>query len=1104
MLIARKILSEQIGLLLGVEETTVKSSDLLKAFATFKTIAEMENDGSGILAKYEKLRLSTKDLPYRREIIEICDNVTESELENAYNSFAALDFVTFFRFIVPDLACDISSLGVFFKDELKSKFVQLSHELIKIRKLLYVDSKNSSEAESAGEDIQDADNTEGVERLYRTYCGFEDSAGNNLSLEQFSKLFKAINLFPLEFDSVRVKPVIDYSSKDLDKLLDIFNNKLDLTRSQQIELCYLFFVESHAKDYIGREKIYNYYKIRLASERRKQLEKALTILAKITPLDALAAIIFRRQRRFQARAGHTADTRFADQTYSPNDVALENSLIYSLMSSSVGPVEKEHTNGVTILFPSPLFVEKWLSDLVLRGHNIRFVFKSEHEKELIKCHYKGGTYASCDKEKVSFLSLSDWEKSLSVKEISLSGERILGFFCGVSKDEQDQIYQLLYHHNLNKIELFLVIGSGENERRSPFLTVVRNSCYRIQTIELIPQGINNSAIPKRKMYICAEMFSVPDSWSGKIELRSDSLNWAFKTQAIVRGTKSVWIDSLESDSNLDVTIRKLYNSELTRSSSQGRKREVAFSYSFTPDLTIWCSKSYPKNNHGRPRLEAYFCKQTPEGKAERGYADRGNMLENTKKHIVTLQENEILDWLKNTYPVSTVRERRSPNKPQLNDIKISIREKAIEYYSDVLANENIAIKTFWYLYPDIQNILTERDYSDFQKMATNTEIGDIRLQDITAESVYDILRDSFDADGERLYWYFSTLSKVVDKAIKLGYCNKNELQQVLQDKKIRDKLFYQVRNALTKKQLTHDEFSRIFQLAAEKFEQGEKIYIGVLIRLLTGLNSNTVCGLKWKDIIDIDDYGIKKIVIARQVTNDGREYKGFESLADYLCFPCSDLLLQYVESARSFAIESCAAEGIAERPIVWEAETKNRGKQAFSPRKLDELCKQLIKSLGLPDRFVVIPSRSEGTKETNLNEYGGDFFRENFRYWSLSLAGMTNDETAYLIGNTPETTFGRYYCDYLNDASQYMLYTKLRRIDAMLLRRTDCDCSIEEKLAIGDEAGRITIETGPEPANVQLKINVPPEASWLKVEVDSKQAFSVFAATLQERNGESK
>ena len=36
----------------------------------------------------------------------------------------------------------------------------------------------------------------------------------------------------------------------------------------------------------------------------------------------------------------------------------------------------------------------------------------------------------------------------------------------------------------------------------------------------------------------------------------------------------------------------------------------------------------------------------------------------------------------------------------------------------------------------------------------------------------------------------------------------------------------------------------------------------------------------------------------------------------------------------------------------------------------------------------------------------------------------------YLLGNTPVTTFGRYYCDFLNDAVQFILYRKMMRLEA--------------------------------------------------------------------------
>lgn len=82
--------------------------------------------------------------------------------------------------------------------------------------------------------------------------------------------------------------------------------------------------------------------------------------------------------------------------------------------------------------------------------------------------------------------------------------------------------------------------------------------------------------------------------------------------------------------------------------------------------------------------------------------------------------------------------------------------------------------------------------------------------------------------------------------------------------------------------------------------------------------------------------------------------------------------------------------------------------------------------------MVTIPDYQKGSKETNLSHYQGDFFRENFKYWAQELCKFTTDELAYHVGNIPATTFGKFYCDFLNDVSQLTLYVKLQRLGAIL------------------------------------------------------------------------
>ena len=1085
----RAELSEKLSRILK-EGTLIKSSHLLRAYATFATLGAL-SDGELIKAYSE---LVTSGAYPKGAVLYISQRAKIEDVEDTASAFRYYSVEAFLRFIVPELAANVSELVALCQSELHSDILLLAHVIIRLRKLLY---SNGEKVEEADKPISRAGaalpNNPTLVRLYQRYCKQEDSTTFLLTQKQFDNFYRCINLYPISSEELFIKP-IGYKKEELEQLVEILKNQLELSEEQQVELCYRFFVENkQAKYFAGQERLYRFFKIKDGTERKKLFQKTLLLMAKIPPLDMLAALSVRR------RAPRRAGKENTDLVFKPNDVPLENALIFPLFASAVG-FEETAESGVTILLPSVFFVRKWLRDPMLRQRRVCFVFENRFLCETLAFHFHDPTYGRPVGETTRFLTLSDWCDQIQQGTFPAAESKILAFFCGVSAELQDSVYRLLYRQEKH-MELFLVLGSHEFEQaRSPFSEALDNPRFRFRTIELFPQGINNSAFPRRKMLVHAEIQAQPTAEKEKILLSADVLNTDLKIQAVVRDIARPVELVPEDLKSLYASVRQLYEQEILSRDSSGKKRSPAFSFPFTPDITIWCSKTYPKHNHGRPRLEAYFCEVAPEGKAERGYADRGGVLLQTKKRIVKLSDSEIEAWLNMIYPFSFVRERRSEKKRELTEYSYSIRENAIEYYTKTLAGENLAIKTFWYLYPNLEDLFSERDYKLLNTMVMQTEIGWLRLQDVQAEEVEEILENSFPNDSEaQLYQRFLIVSKVIDRALELEYCDTNPLAQVIQNVKQRDKLFAQVRKALTKKHFTQREWQEAYRIAASRLGEGKLLYIGVLLRLMTGLSANVICGLKWKDLLYIEDYGIKKLVVTRQALNDGSATKGFESLEDYLCFPCSDVLTGHLEEALRLTEKLYPAfSSFDEWPIVRQAEAVNRrggGKAMYAPRELESLCRQLIRELQLPDWIVTIPDQGEGTKETNLNSYGGDFLRENFRFWTLSYAGMTNDETAYLIGNTPETTFGRYYCDYLNDASQYLLHVKLRRLDTILTQREEPG-AVREYTAAGNLQG--SVSTGPQPASFLLRVSLPPEAAALDVDIACSHAVSAFAASMIE------
>ena len=96
-----------------------------------------------------------------------------------------------------------------------------------------------------------------------------------------------------------------------------------------------------------------------------------------------------------------------------------------------------------------------------------------------------------------------------------------------------------------------------------------------------------------------------------------------------------------------------------------------------------------------------------------------------------------------------------------------------------------------------------------------------------------------------------------------------------------------IRSSLTKKSFTLEELYRLLSLISKEIEDGNWEYIGVLIRLCTGLPGNIVCALNWDDYAFVIIYGFHQLLIYQQMINDGMEYKLLASKEDNRCLPVS-------------------------------------------------------------------------------------------------------------------------------------------------------------------------------------------------------------------------
>lgn len=1068
-----------------LREFVNKDSQLLRAYVT----ARMIPLGDDFKSRYRSLCREEK---YAQVVYK--NFYSAPPLDAEFFELCKLPFADFLRYVVPELTLNLPEFLCFWEEKAWEIWV-MAHHLFVLNLLSYdlLNGKENAEIKSKEGTL--------IERIYVRYQKL-DAGVDRLNFDDFQRLYRAVLSAPLDRKELDFSPA---GKKNAVKLMQIFSEETDWYRQQYYQLSVSFYVDGKTPDEIlaaNPPSIFSQNKD--WTERKKVLQSIQKQMLMLKPLDVLGAVfLYRRRRSHGGKSVAVGD----DFLLANNDVPLENGLVFASFLSSLGPADEEEAR-IFVFFPTPFFVRKWSVDEETCGRNVTFIVASEAEKKLYEWHFGHAAYAGTEHNNFKFLCLDQW---LSDEERTRekTPDRVLIFSSGMESVQKQMLLQAFKKPKL-PVDVYDLIGTHEVETvDSSLLDSLFDDSISIKELVLIPQGINNCTRPRRKILAHYQVNGTQKS--GDILLSALTLNTHFDTQSLSRLRVKPVVISAEKLTEVKASVRKMFRDELWERQATGRKNEGAVSYEFTPDITIWWSRTYPKNNLNRPRIEAYFCEEAPEGKKERGFRDRGKGIPTTMKHTTKQTKENVIGWLEFEYPFSYVITRISAKArvdsggESLSRMTISVREEIIKSCLDRFAGADIAFKTLWYIHPDLRDGFSATDYNLLQEMVLLTAIGHIRVSSGTTQEVRAELLSSYPNDlRERLILRLRTLYTALEFARKRGYCQSNFLSETMLDEQKCDKLFAQVRRALVKRSLTTKEFQRVYDgVRRNIYEEDRLEYVGVMLRLLLGLESNIVCALTWSDLTQNEYYGFWQISVCRQATNNGERICGFEDLEDYRSLPCMEALLDCLLYVRERQLQRLPefAHCSDSLHMVLLPDAGEPGK-IVPPYKLDRLCRQALAEADIPDDIVHIPvgENGKGTKETNLNQYYGNFFRSNMDYWLREEAAFSPDEKQYFWGNKPATTFGRYYCDFLADGSQLILYGKLQRLDAILTQRE----SQTAKRTVFQDVGHKTVDcmATKAPVSATFLIAADGESASLQASVRTRFGAVTQAYYLDEDTGE--
>ena len=756
-------------------------------------------------------------------------------------------------------------------------------------------------------------------------------------------------------------------------------------------------------------------------------------------------------------------------TYKRNDTAIEISIAMRLFISEVAA---SYSTQCIIILPSVAFVTAWASEPLLNNVNVTFVMTDEKSAQILDSYFSPDSFAApSPRPEFSFLGFHEWIKEIEHIEAFASSIRILIFenrysymagktrLSNKEKTAQKSVIGNTTELILSKLPSDSVLfGFSPDSAMKDFLYLPgklisspsSDSLY-ISDIYIIPRrsksGVDTGQSSKKKIF-----------WKA---MAKDENNALSKCQYLKAATmivlssqqKPLYIESPraymadpEKIMQADMTKLVTYPASLRafisgRYLKKDKKKNSPQKVQFTPEICIYYTKRLHKQRNGSItayKLDVYV----HEYKESDVYEATGKKLQSSDKALTAplsatdadIEEIILKEYLnaRVNIPLDPV-ERKQVEKEDSSTFcpykYREIRTAIATAYRDKLSSSMVSVGAYIYIHPELDKepfIMPEYLKTDKKAYYIYELLDSIRSKPlcfITADDIIDAL-DSFIPDRSEslnakilraLYGIFEEIR--IKRLLK-----ENIIGKFLADELRVSTALSHLRQAYVKKIFSLSEFRAVYEAILDKLRYGNSEYIGVLIKLLTGLESHIVCALTDSEFTTCRSYAFHQLDIYKQAAGNGSDILTLLSDDDIRRFPCMPILAE--------RIDLC----VKSKPglLVQCTDSSKKGSLTMKPSALDSCAKDIIQAAGIKGVELSISADDNTGLELDLAKYKGDIFRENFRYWILN-SGFNTDEIAYLLGNKRPTTFGNYYCDFSNDATQFRLYSKLLRLQSILI-----------------------------------------------------------------------
>ncbi len=969
---------------------TARGSALAKMIASCSGLDEQLSD-IDILRVWLNVKLG---LDARSRFFVVFDRDTD-EYQKIHKIISKTPLLLFIRAYATSLVSDPDGLSILFR---KSESELDSTVAIGI---LSVHEKNLVTFDKLSElfDYEnDASSEQMLKKMYKAYSYKANQIHRTKLIPKFlfKDFLRCVFCFPAEKE-----PVLENS--ELAQAGMTLKSVLNEPRKNQFAIVEKFYSLRAADQYISFDNFKENFskKIHFSTigndvvKRHEAYNQVMDCMNGNSPLDVLKML----RMGVRVRSGGN-DGRFKAMA---TNVSIECGIIFEKITTELK--SSRNLKNVSIVNPSLFFIEKFVNahSLEKSGYNVTFAMSDENEAKILDLHFRNRNFCNVVVgDDIRFVSFEKYAKcadignvqSMIIFDVDNIGCEYVNFLLTDKLDPEARVLVEVSDTHLHDIDL-------------------DNSGLNIDSLLTLPSKIGFLKNPKLK----------------SIALLKRNNGCAVRTLLMkshvirIKEKHYIFLDHLHCmvmDSE-KITSGKYRSTKEVKE----RERKNGIEIEFLPGIKIRYTTAYHPSRKDISRYTIYTLDP-----------NTGKELAGSKKVCAHMYDVDIRKYILEEYAFNAHATRRKGGEPERILFRDVITQKYTEYLENQYGQKKFpCLKTFMYLYEAALLVNPSKKVKEIFRDIYESQFALYDMSDITEDEIDDFISSNENRlNNEKSI--LRLMGNIFDLGLEKSLCHKEPSDYIkakLLGKTENLKSFNDVRRALAKKTFTLDEYKNVIGLCLDRWKKDIR-YIGVLIRLVTGLESNIVCALRWQDFKLIKSLGFHCLDIYQQVTNDGSAFKTFESEDDYRRIPCMQLV-ENVLLAREKNLQAMYGKDIQSFFIVSDKVTSKDGSgflTSYAPCKLDYMIKNMLAELDIEDVVIDIPDNNGGTKESNLSSYQGDIFRENFKYWIRDVAGLNEDEVSYLIGNKRKTTFGIHYCDYMNEKSQFTLFSKLRRVNFLL------------------------------------------------------------------------